>query len=62
MELIKSLVDDDVNDVVEPVKEKKKTKLKKKKMTPKKTSGVRFAVSSEDDYETLHDQTSKSEN
>lgn len=52
MELIKSLVyDEDVNDVVEPVKEKKK--LKKKKKTPKKTSGVRFSVSSEDDYETL---------
>ena len=60
MELIKSLVDDDLNDVAEPVKEKKKTKLKKKK-TPRKTSGVRFDVSSEDDYETLDDQTSKSD-
>jgi len=60
MELIKSLVDDDVDEIAEPVKEKKKTKLKKKK-TPRKTSGVRFDVSSEDDYETLDDQTSKSD-
>jgi len=65
MGLIRSLVDDDdiVNDLIEPVQQKKKSKLKNKKI-PKKTSGVRFAVSSEDDYETIDEltQASKSEN